>query len=146
MGVSEVSIRQEGNYITLDFPGSQGLSASELIKASSMQFHVVNEKLGPYNPSLSDAANKFLQDVWNEALITNRKEIDDINQIAWRHVHGDSRDPDVIQPRSEAARLLYENGLRLPNPQESSASNAFNETYSMVAQYRGNDFTDWHNQ
>ena len=44
MGVSEVSIRQEGNYITLDFPGSQGLSAAELVKASSMYFHVVNEK------------------------------------------------------------------------------------------------------
>src|SRR5581483_2473753 len=49
MGVSEVSIRQEGNFITLDFPGSQGLSAAELVKASSMYFHIVNEKFGPNN-------------------------------------------------------------------------------------------------
>lgn len=146
MGVSEVSIRQEGNYITLDFPGSQGLSASELVKASSMQFHVVNEKFGPFSNTLMSAANKFLQDVWNEALVTNRKEIDDINQIAWKHLHGDSQDPDVIQPRSDAARTLYEQGLRLANPLESSASNAFNETYSMIAQFRGNDFTNWHGQ
>ncbi len=44
MGVSEVSIRQEGNTIALDFPGSQSLSASDLVKASSMYFHIVNEK------------------------------------------------------------------------------------------------------
>jgi SecD/SecF fusion protein len=146
MGVSEVSIRQEGNFITLDFPGSQGLSASELVKASSMQFHVVNEKFGPFNTALSDAANKFLQDVWNEALVTNRKEIDDINRIAWKHLHGDSFDPDVVQPRSESARILYEQGLKLANPQEAITSNAFNETYSLIAQFRGSDFTDWHGQ
>ncbi|MGD0511636.1 MAG: hypothetical protein ABSA33_07420, partial [Candidatus Micrarchaeaceae archaeon] len=52
MGVSDVSIRQIGNKIALDFPGSGALSASELIKASSMSFHVVNEKFGPYNPPL----------------------------------------------------------------------------------------------
>lgn len=146
MGVSEVSIRQEGHYITLDFPGSQGLSASDLVKASSMQFHVVNEKFGPFNSVLSESVNKFLQDVWNEALVTNRKEIDDINQIAWKHLHGDSLDPDTIQPRSESARTIYEQGLRLANPLETSMSNAFNETYSMIAQYRGKDFTDWHGQ
>ncbi len=51
MGVSEVSIRQEGNFITLDFPGSQGLSAAELVKASSMYFHIVNEKFSPEQPA-----------------------------------------------------------------------------------------------
>ncbi|HEY2811105.1 MAG TPA: protein translocase subunit SecD [Rhabdochlamydiaceae bacterium] len=146
MGVSEVSIRHEGNYITLDFPGSQGLSASELVKASSMQFHVVNEKFGPLNPTLSDASNKFLQDVWNEALVTNRKQIDEINQIAWKYLHGDSTDPEVIQPRTPAARTLYEQNLKLVNPWETSLSNAFNETYSLIAQYRGDDFTEWHGQ
>ena len=34
MGVSEVSIRQEGSNITLDFPSAQGLSAADLVKAS----------------------------------------------------------------------------------------------------------------
>ena len=122
MGVSEVSIRREGNFITLDFPGSQGLSAKDLVKASSMYFHVVNEKFGPNNPLLADAANHFLQEVWNEAVVTNRKEADEINLIAWRHLHGDSMDPDVLQPRSEAARFLYEQGLRLSHPYESVAA------------------------
>ncbi len=96
MGVSEVSIRQEGNFITLDFPGSQGLSAAELVKASSMYFHIVNEKFGPNNPQLADAANRFLQEIWNEAVVTNRKEIDEINADCletslWRFVRSRCR-------------------------------------------------------
>lgn len=146
MGVSEVSIRQEGNFITLDFPGSQGLSAAELVKASSMYFHIVNEKFGPNNPQLASASNRFLQEVWNEAVVTNRKSIDDINQIAWKHLYGDSTDADVIQPRSESARILYENGMRFANPQETAVTGAFNETYSKIALFRGDDFTDWYGQ
>ena len=61
MGVSEVTLRQEGHLITLDFPGSQNLSAAELVKASSMYFHVVNEKFTSHNPALADATNKFLR-------------------------------------------------------------------------------------
>ena len=44
MGVSERTIHIENNNIILDFPGSQNLSASELIKASAMYFNFVNEK------------------------------------------------------------------------------------------------------
>jgi SecD/SecF fusion protein len=146
MGVSEVSIRQEGNFITLDFPGSQGLSAAELIKASSMYFHIVNEKFTPNNPQLADASNRYLQEIWNEAVVTNRKGVDEINEIAWKHLYGDSLDPDVIQPRSESARILYQNGMRLANPQETAVTGAYNEIYSKIALFRGDDFTDWQGQ
>ncbi len=146
MGVSEVTIRQEGNHITLDFPGSQGLSAAELVKASSMFFHIVNEKFSTNNALLSDTVNRFLQEVWNEALVTNRKDIEEINRIAWKHLHGDSLDPDVFEPRSEAARILNENGLRLANPQEGIHTANFNETYSKISMLKGDDFTDWYGQ
>lgn len=146
MGVSEVSIRSEGNFITLDFPGSQGLSAAELVKASSMYFHIVNEKFGSANPELTEASNRFLQEIWNEAIVTNRKGVDEINQIAWKHLYGDSIDSEIVQPRSESARILYENGMRLANPQETQVTGAFNETYSKIALFRGDDFTDWYGQ
>ena len=81
MGVSEVSIRREGHCITLDFPGTQGLSANELIKSSTMYFHLVNER----NPALASSSEQFLQDIWNEAVVTGRKSAEEINQIAWRH-------------------------------------------------------------
>ncbi|NGX26409.1 MAG: hypothetical protein K940chlam6_00330 [Chlamydiae bacterium] len=143
MGVSEVSIRREGNLITLDFPGSQELSANELIKASTMYFHLVNEKFNENNPSLAEASNQFLQDVWNEAVVTGCKTAEEINQIAWRHMHGDCFDPDILQPRSEAARTLYENGLRLASSQDHTGSNLFNDAISMIALQRGEDFTEW---
>lgn len=146
MGVSEVSLRQEGHLITLDFPGSQNLSAAELVKASSMYFHVVNEKFTNNNPMLSEAVRTFLQEVWNEAVISNRKEADEINLIAWKHLYGDAVDPDLIQPRSESAKTLYENGLRLTNPLESFASNVFDDTRSQIAVFRGTDYTEWQGQ
>lgn len=143
MGVSEVSIRREGNFITLDFPGSQDLSASELIKASTMYFHIVNEKFNEKNPALAEASNQFLQEVWNEAVVTGRRAPEEINEIAWRHIHGDSFDSDMIQPRSEAARTLYENGLRLSSPLDHTAGNVFNDSISKIAIQRGEDFTEW---
>ncbi len=146
MGVSEITIRQEGNFITLDFPGSQNISASELVKASSMYFNVVNEKFNMRNPNLADVSSRFLQEVWNEAVVTGRKSVEDINLIAWRHLHGESVDPDLAQPRSEAAKILYENGLRLANPLESSATSNFNDVYSQIAVMRGDDFTEWSGQ
>lgn len=146
MGVSEVNIRQEGNHITLDFPGSQGLSATELVKASSMYFNVVNEKFTSNNQVLSESVNRFLQEVWNEALVTNKKSVEEINLIAWKHLYGDALDSEVAQPRSEAARILYDSGLRLANPQDQMISNVFNETYSKLAVFRGDDYTQWQGQ
>lgn len=146
MGVSEVSIRKEGSNITLDFPGAQGLSATELVKASSMLFHVVNEKFTPQNAELSNSVNRFLQDVWNEAVVTNRKDVESINRIAYKHLYGDSLDPENVQPRSEAANALYESGLRLALPDESIVSGQFNNSVSKIAVIRGSNYTDWFNQ
>jgi SecD/SecF fusion protein len=145
MGVSEVSIRQEGNSIALDFPGSQSLSASDLVKASSMYFHIVNEKF-MQGQTLAEATNRFLQDVWNEAVVTNKKDAEEINAIAWRHLYGESTNPDAVQPRSNAAKTLYDNGLRLAHPQESISSVNFDESFSKISLFRGDDFTDWYGQ
>jgi SecD/SecF fusion protein len=146
MGVSEVNLRQEGNLITLDFPGSQNLSAAELVKASSMYFHVVNEKFTSNNPLLADAVRNFLQEVWNEAVINNRTEAEEVNLIAWKHLYGDALDPEIIQPRSESAKTLYEQGLRLTKPAESNSSSVFDDTRSQIAIFRGDDYTQWQGQ
>ncbi len=146
MGVSEVNIRQEGSNITLDFPSAQGLSASDLVKASSMYFHIVNEKYGPKNELLAVATNKFLQNVWNEAFITNRKDSDSINLIAWKHLYGDTLDADFAQPMTEEAKTLYDQGLRLVHPSQSQSSSAFNDVTSKVAVLKGDSFADWNRQ
>ena len=146
MGVSEVAIRRLGNNIVLDFPGSQALSAAELVKASSMYFHVVNEKFSVANTQLADVVNRFLQEVWNEAVVMNRKDPQSINRIAWKHLNGESTDPNAAQPQSEAARLLYENGLRLLSPNNPFCSSAVNDSVSKIVVMRGKDFSEWHNQ
>lgn len=133
MGVSERTIRVEGNNILLDFPGSQGLSAAELVKASAMYFHIVNEKFTSNNSALREPVNQFLQEVWNEAVVTNRKDAVSINEIAWQHLGGENGSGANTRPRSEAAKILYDNGLRLANPKDSAMSHAYNDTLSSVA-------------
>lgn len=146
MGVAERSIHIESNNIILDFPGSQGMSASELIKASAMYFHIVNEKFGTHNPELSKHVNAFLQDVWNEAVVTNKKDDENINIIAWNHLGGDVSGVEVAHPRSESAQVLFDHGLRLANPNDKNASSAFNDTISTIGLMRGDDFADWNHQ
>lgn len=146
LGVSEVGIRREGSTIVLDFPGSQGFSASDLVKASAMYFHVANEKFSSNNALLAEAVNTFLEEVWNEAVITNRKDIDNINLIAWQHLGGDPEHPEEFHPLTVHGKLLYDQGLRIAYPKNSLRTSSFNDTVSAVSIFRGNSPTDWQGQ
>ena len=146
MGVSDVSIRQEGSNISLDFPGAENISAADLVKASSMTFHIINEKFTPQNSNIGRDVDQFLTEIWNEAVVTGKKDIEDINRIAWAHLYGDSMDSDAIAPRSEAAKILFESDLRLMNPQNPDISNEFNDKVSKISMYRGDNYSDWHGQ
>lgn len=142
MGVAERTIRIENDNIILDFPGSQAFSAEELIKASAMHFHIVNEKFSS-NPNLKDPVQKFLQNVWNEAVVTNRKDAESINEIAYKHLGGDTEEG---YPRSDAAKILYENGLRLANPDIAQASTSFDDSLSTIGVMRGSGPSEWNGQ
>lgn len=144
MGVAERSIRVENDNIILEFPGVQGLSATDLVKASAMYFHIVNEKFSPSSPEIGRYVNTFLQEVWNEAVVTNRKDIDSLNAIAWQHLGGE-QGGQITRPRSEAAQVLVDNGLQLAAP-NAPKSNAFNDTLSSIGRLRGEDFSEWHGQ
>ncbi len=111
-----------------------------------MYFHVVNEKFSQHNTALVQTVNQFLQDVWNEAVVTNRKDADSVNEIAWQHLGGDATSANSLRPRSDAAKFLYENGLRLANPKERAISQTFDDTLSSIAIYRGDDYKEWENQ
>lgn len=146
LGVSEVGIRSEGSSIVLDFPGSQGFSAADLIRASAMYFHVVNEKFTPNNPNLAEAVNRFLEQVWNEAVITNRTDPENINLIAWQHLGGDPNQEGQFHPLTAHAKLLYDNGLRLSGPKGALRSSTFDEELASVSVFRGTSYTDWQGQ
>ena len=146
LGVSEVGIRIEGPTIVLDFPSSQGLSAADLIQASAMYFHIVNEKFSSQNPTLREAVNTFLEEVWNEAVITNRTDPESLNEIAWLHLGGDPETPGEFHPLSSHARLLFEHGLRFAGPKAPPRSSVFDDSLSSIALFRGSDFADWQGQ
>ena len=146
MGVSEVNIRALNNNIVLDFPGSQGLSAAELVKASSMFFHIVNEKFSLQNSALADHVNRFLMEVWNEASVTNRKDVESLNLIAYKHLYGEAANPSEASPRTQSAKTLYEQGLRLAHPKDDISTNAVNDLFSKIAIFRGDDAKSWHHQ
>lgn len=126
MGVSEVEIRNLGSHIVIDFPGSKALSAKELIKASSMRFHVVDEKFSSPSSPLFLASEEFLQEVWNEAVVTERKDALSLNEIAAQKLSG--KNP------SKAARKLLENGLKIDPSQKSTRK--LDETLCKVALLR----------
>lgn len=147
MGVSERTIRIENSSILIDFPGAQGLSAAELIKASAMYFHVVNEQFGPFNHQLAKEVNEFLQDVWNEAVVTNKKETHDINEIAYHKLQtAASRTTGQLSSVKDAAQILYQAGLRLVDPNEYSSTAAFDDTLSRIAKFRDDDISQWNYQ
>jgi SecD/SecF fusion protein len=145
MGVSDVSIRKEGSFITLDFPATQSLSARELITSSSMTFHMVNEKFSANNKTLSLAVNKFLQEVWNEGMVTNKTDAESLHLIACTHLYGDELDVLNAIPRSDSGRILLENGLTLAIEQNPSSDSSFNDKVSKIAVLEGENFKDWGN-
>ncbi len=136
MGVSERVIRVENDTISIDFPGSQEISSAELIQASALSFHIANEKFGSRSKRLSIPANEFLQEVWNEACLTNRKNLDDINDIASRRLKEARIGREGV---SENTKLLVEEGLdirTLQDPDVPPASSAFDDALSMIVWYK----------
>ncbi len=144
MGVSERTIRIENSTIVIDFPGAQGLSAAELIKASAMYFYIVNEQYGPANSSLAKDVNEFLQDIWNEAVVTNQKDADQINQIAYNKLQTAAARSSGNTGIKDSAQILYDAGLRLANPAEFVPACTFDDSLSMIARERGDEPADWH--
>lgn len=142
MGVSDVAIRKEGSFITMDFPATQSLSASELISSSSMTFHIVNEKFSMQNEKMRLFVNKFLQEVWNEALVRGKTDSVSINQIAFTHLYGEEALEADGVARSDSGRVLLENGLRLAHPNTEITSD-FNDEISKIAVMDGDGYADW---
>ena len=120
MGVSEVSVRIEGNTLVLDFPSSQGYSARELVQGSSMSFHFVNEPFAEHNQEVQ----LFLKRVWNEALFTHQTDLHTLNQIAHRLL------------KEERSKAIGETSLSIEPLDQLPIKPFLDETESMVAIYR----------
>jgi len=145
MGVSEQAIRIENEHIVVDFPGSQEISAQDLIKASSMYFSIVNEKFSPLNRELNADVQKFLNAVWEEASLSGKTDVTSVNEIGWKHLGGDLA-TGKISPTSAGAKTLYEAGLVLANPKTNSKSSIFDDSISSIGILKGDTPSDWYGQ
>ena len=139
MGVSERTLRIENGTILIDFPGVSGVSASELVKASAMYFHIANEQFGPYNNAIAKPVQAFLQDVWNEAVVTNCKDSECINKIALRKVNAVKAGLVL----DDNIRALLDAGLVLEDPSSPPSSTAFDDHVSVIARWHGDDPSEW---
>lgn len=139
MGVSERTIRVESETISIDFPGVQGLSADDLIKASRMTFHVVNEKFSPNNASLAKHVNAFLQEVWNEATLLHAQDEETLNRIAWKKWDAVKRGLQTNQD----IQALIDNGLVLEDVGAREISSQFDDSVSMIARMRDQELSMW---
>lgn len=126
LGVSEVSIRQEGDYISLDFPGSQNLCAKDLINASTMFFHIVNEQYSVQNPQLYPYVNDFLHQVWEQAKQSGNTETKNIQLIAY----------SLLNEQNSSSIKLKENGLKIAHPDLHFSTDDLNTTYSKIVKIK----------
>jgi SecD/SecF fusion protein len=132
LGVSEVSIRQEGDYISLDFPGSQNLSAKDLVNASSMYFHIVNEEFSYQNSELYPFVNEFLSLVWHQAEQSGNTDTKNIQKIAFKLLNDQSFS-------NLAITKLKEKGLKLANPDVNFSSYDLNTNLSKIVKIKLED-------
>lgn len=126
MGLSEVAARIEGDYLVLDFPSSQNYSSHELIQASSMTFHLVNERFcHPQSPHAQDAY-EFLQKVWTQASVLQKTDINSLNEIGAKLLLESEKSTG-----SDAIKRLIAAGLKIDSAQ-AQASNALIDDCSML--------------
>ena len=146
MGVSDISIRKEGSFITLDFPSTQTLSASELVSSSSMTFHMVNEKFSTFNTQIQPSVNKFLQEVWNECVATNKTDLENVNKIAFSRLYSQSNDEESNNFMSQSAQALLRHDLILADPHKNPMTTNFDDKISKIAMIEGADCKSWNGQ
>ncbi len=142
MGVSERTLRIENGTILIDFPGVSGVSASELVKASAMYFHIANEQFGPMNTEMAKPVQAFLQEVWNEAVVTNCKDSECINKIALRKITA----VKAGLVSDDNIKAILDAGLVLEDPSSPPSSTAFDDHVSIIARWHGDDPSEWPSQ
>ncbi|MEF9519381.1 protein translocase subunit SecD [Chlamydia crocodili] len=130
LGVAEVEIRREGDNVHLCVPGSTKISSEELLGASQMTFHVVNEKFSHYS-ALRYEVQRFLDYLWFTAQSQETTSPEAINRLASRIFN----DQEIHLPTSvkEAITKLQQEGLAFPQIDEEISSSHLDTTYSMIA-------------
>ncbi len=146
LGINEVAIRIDGAHLVLDFPGSRDLSADELIRASSMSFHIVNERFSSDHPQHGTLVNEFLKGVWDEAVLADKKDAESLTEIARQHLaEMDQSQGQNDQVSADLMGQLRALGLKFPD-REIASTSELDESISMIASFQNDDMRGWFRQ
>ncbi|AGW38605.1 bifunctional preprotein translocase subunit SecD/SecF [Chlamydia pecorum W73] len=130
LGVSEVEIRREGDYIYLSVPGSAKVSPAEILGTSKMSFHVVNEKFSPYN-TFRYEVQRFLDYLWFSAQSQGQLSSEFINALASQVFYGSQ---ETLPPSvREAIGKLKQEGLAFSLEESAPSSSELDTQLSMIA-------------
>ena len=81
--------------------------------------------------------NQFLQDVWNEAVVTNRTDVGSVNDIAWRHLGAAT--PTRATPSHSAALQpgsCMSQACACPGPAAPAPGHSVDEALSYIVPVR----------
>lgn len=133
LGVSEVLVRKEGHFVSIDFPSNQNIPAEDLVTSSSMRFHVVNEKFSNPESPFYACSKVFLDKVWSIASSQNKYDSVSINKIAKNLLDkASSNDEDFI---SKQLKILVKEGLRIPDVGEKTSRDVISK-YSWIVKQK----------
>lgn len=129
LGVSEVLVRREGNFVNIDFPCTQNIPAEDLVTSSSMKFHVVNEKFSCSESPFYASSKLFLDKVWAIACSQGKYDSLFINEIAKNLLKEACISNESFL--SKQFKVLVEEGLCLPEVEDQSSRDVSNK-YSWI--------------
>nr|CRI42678.1 Protein export [Chlamydia pneumoniae] len=129
LGVSEIELRREGDYIHLSVPGSSTISSSEILGTSKMSFHVVNERFSSYSASRYEV-QRFLDYLWFTSQAQGKTSPEEINTFASALFN---EEVDVPPSVHEAITKLKSEGLAFSPSGCETPSTDLDTTFSMIA-------------
>lgn len=129
LGVSEVLVRREGNFVNIDFPCTQNIPAEDLVTASSMKFHVVNEKFSCPESPFYASSKLFLDKVWAIACSQGKYDSLFINKTAKNLLHEAYVNNESFI--SKQFKVLVDEGLCFPEVEDRSSRDVSNK-YSRI--------------
>ncbi|MDA8773542.1 protein translocase subunit SecD [Chlamydiia bacterium] len=125
LGLSEISISIQGDYLVVDIPDKDDMNASDLVKAVSMHFRIVNEAYSlDIGGMPKDDEKEVIQKLYN--LIRSSNHIDHSEEGLRNYVSeilGYNAETNSFEPSDQLGKELIGIGFRV-YPKENDDPNA----------------------
>lgn len=108
LGVADVHIKVNGDALNVEFPGYTDIAPEQMVKGSTMSFHIVNETfMGLHSPHRT-VAQEWINTVLDDAKAQGYTSIQAINTFAKKRL----AQPGVLTDKLRAAGLTIAEGYQ----------------------------------